>query len=61
MRGSLRLADRFADRAVVESGVEVGIGIGLQHTFKLGQVRLWMDAFAVGRVGKPDGCWRRVA
>ena len=51
----VRPAGDFLNRAAFEQGVEAGLGIGLQHALELGQVRLWMDALAVERVGRPDG------
>ena len=55
----VRPAGRFLNRAVLVEGVEAGVGIGLQHAVEVGQVRLRMDALAVGRVGKPHGRRRR--
>ena len=41
--------------------IEADLSISLEHAAKAGKVGLRMNAFAVWRVGEPNGSWRRVA
>jgi hypothetical protein len=43
---------RFVDAAALVQGVEAGISICLQRALEAGQMRLWMDALAIWRVGE---------